>query len=261
MMPTAANCDAPVKTSSDIAWACSGVEAGGDGQDAERRPEHGHGGTDGGGVGRDRGSPARGSAPVSPAIRSRALTAGPGPVCRWRPPGRRRSRTSRSTSPAASMVRSPSQRGDLVGSGEDGGVLRATDAVGEVAAVVGDEQERAAGGQRPHGAGQDRGQLVGRQVQVADEHEIEGRLAGWWLTTSATTQSTSTPRCAARRRPLSMPAAEKSTATTDHPCSANHTALRPSPAARSSARPGCMASNSATTNWFAVADHRRSASA
>ena len=55
--------------------------------------------------------------------------------------------------------------------------------------------------------------------------------------TSATIHSMSTPASAASRRPLAMPASAKSTATTSHPWRASQMALRPSPQARSSARP------------------------
>src|ERR1019366_2480669 len=73
--------------------------------------------------------------------------------------------------------------------------------------------------------------------------------------TSACTQSTLTPWSAARLRPLSSPAAEKSTAVTCQPCKASQTALRPAPAARSSARPGARYVSSAITNLFGSAGH------
>ena len=49
-------------------------------------------------------------------------------------------------------------------------------------------------------------------------------------------------------RPLSSPTREKSTAVTRQPRSASQTVLRPSPAARSIARPGGRSASSAATN-------------
>src|SRR5271165_4428235 len=82
--------------------------------------------------------------------------------------------------------------------------------------------------------------------------------AGSYSLRSATTQSTwlsSTPRSVLSLRPFSSPTREKSTAVTDQPRSASQTELRPSPAARSSARPGGRSASSAATNLFGYIDH------
>jgi hypothetical protein len=86
--------------------------------------------------------------------------------------------------------------------------------------------------------------------------------AGWYSPRSATTQSTwpsRTPWAALSLRPLSRPTLEKSTAVTDQPRSASQTELRPSPAARSSARPGGNPPSCSATNWFGCIDHSNSA--
>ena len=76
--------------------------------------------------------------------------------------------------------------------------------------------------------------------------------------TSATTQSTSTPASAASRRPLAIPASAKSTATTSQPWRASQMALRPSPHATSSARPGSSPPTSGGRKRFGSADQTSS---
>ena len=57
--------------------------------------------------------------------------------------------------------------------------------------------------------------------------------------TADSTQVTSTPRRSANRSALARPTGEKSTPVTSQPCSASQIELRPSPQARSTARPAC----------------------
>ena len=64
--------------------------------------------------------------------------------------------------------------------------------------------------------------------------------------------------CWARRRPLSRPTAEKSVAVTVQPRCASQIALRPSPAARSSARPGDRSAHTSATNRLGSADQTSS---
>ncbi len=78
---------------------------------------------------------------------------------------------------------------------------------------------------------------------------------GSHVVASATTQSRSRPRSAAARDPAASAAAEKSTAVMRHPCDASQSALRPSPAPRSTPVPGGRSESSATTNRFGSRDH------
>ena len=76
--------------------------------------------------------------------------------------------------------------------------------------------------------------------------------------TSATTQSTSTPRLAASSVALASATSEKSTPVTCQPRSASQTAFRPSPQAKSSARPGASPATSSAKRRFGAAVQRSS---
>ena len=151
----------------------------------------------------------------------------------------------------------------VVGGHQHRRVLRAPGALGQVARVVRHQQERAAGTQR----------LEGRARTPRGAHRLAaaGRRAPRGRTRRRRPRS-SRPRTPTRpdlgqlrrpasRRPLSSATWEKSTAVTSHPRAASQIALRPSPAARSTARPGGRSASSASTNWFGVTDQTSSVSA
>ena len=76
--------------------------------------------------------------------------------------------------------------------------------------------------------------------------------------TTASTQVTWTHLRSANRLALANPTGEKSTPVNFQPCSASQIELRPSPQARSTARPAWMPTASATRNWLGVLVHTSS---
>ena len=130
---------------------------------------------------------------------------------------------------------------DIAGGVEHRRVLWPAVAVLEVAAVVGDEQEHATRCHRLGDRAHDRPPLVGRHLEIEDENEVESSGLGRVLE-----QIRDDPLALARRArwraraAFSRPTSEKSTPVTCQPRSASQTALRPSPQATSSARPGAQ---------------------
>ena len=124
-----------------------------------------------------------------------------------------------------------------------------------------DQQEGATGGERAHRVAERRRERLGRQLQVEDRHQVEPGGGGRYVVTSARIHTTLTWCCWARWWALSRPTREKSTPVTSHPWAASQTASRPSPQARSSARPGAKPFTSATRKRLGSAVQISSAAA
>src|SRR5450756_209546 len=69
-------------------------------------------------------------------------------------------------------LESDDRRGNLLGGGQDGGVLRAAVTLGPVGLVVADDEEGARGGDGVAGASDDAGACWLGEVEVRDEHEV-----------------------------------------------------------------------------------------
>ena len=152
----------------------------------------------------------------------------------------------------------------VLGRVEHGRVRRPAGALGQVGRVVADHEEvppgaRAAKARRITVAALRRRGPAGRRSPRG-----RGRPAGAWSSASPTCQSIrphSSGSCSASRRPFSIATGEKSIAVTCQPRSASQRALRPSPHARSRARPGGRSASSCSTNWLGPADHTSSVAA
>ena len=150
---------------------------------------------------------------------------------------------------------------EVAGGVEHGGISRSAVAVLEVAAVAADEQEQPARRDRAGRGEHDRLPFRGWDLEIEDEHELEGL----WLGRVAEQVGGDPLRLHAARlasaRAFARPISEKSTPVTRQPRSASQTALRPSPHARSSARPAGSAAASATRNRLGSLVHTSSRSA
>ena len=103
--------------------------------------------------------------------------------------------------------------------------------------------------------------LIGDRAQDvlgAAAHGLPCIGAGWGPAEDGELERAGAVTVAASPAPLASPTLLQSTPVTDHPRVANHTALRPSPQARSNAEPGDRSEHSWTTNRFASAVHTRS---
>ena len=159
--------------------------------------------------------------------------------------------------PRAPRRRGPSSTSSAVSSTL--GVLRSAGALGEVGGVVADQQERAA---RPQGReAAAHGLATLRPPAAGGRRSRPGRRRRSGTRSSRRRRPTRRSTSPARVRPLSSATCEKSTAVTSQPRLASQIALRPSPAARSSARPGGRSAHSASTNWFGPTDQTRSLAA
>ena len=90
---------------------------------------------------------------------------------------------------------------------------------------------------------------------LGDEYELEGACFGLIVADVGVHPVDADTARLGQPPALVQPGGGKSTAVTCQPREASHTALRPSPAATSSARPGARSCSSATANRFGSAVH------
>ena len=148
---------------------------------------------------------------------------------------------------------SDSHLGDIGHVVQDFGVLWTTETPSQVLLVVSHNARHAprghCGPRPPRGRSNAR---VAGQLRYSTATRSNPSGGGLHSCTADSTQVASTFQSAANRRAFARPTGEKSTPVTSQPCSASHTALRPSPQARSTARPGGRPTTSETRNWFGV---------
>ena len=126
-----------------------------------------------------------------------------------------------------------------------------------------DHEEGAAGREGCEGAAHHRRALRRRRSAGRRSPRGRGRPAGALSARRrpASRSGRSSGSCSASRRPFSIATGEKSIAVTCQPRSASQRALRPSPQARSRARPGGRSASACSTNWLGPADHTSSVAA